>query len=131
MGNKADIRTGNKKRRRQDALYGLINYTDDNAFLKHLSAPLGLKTQDVFSGLSAVLRISPVIVLYYIVLYCATATLSGIWPKKGGLDLETWLRITNLQKRLPPRDNSRRRRVSRKITSVLQISACSLTLKGS
>ncbi len=37
MGNKADIRTGNKKRRRQDALYGLINYTDDNAFLKHLS----------------------------------------------------------------------------------------------
>jgi hypothetical protein len=67
LGNKADIRTGNKKRRRQDALYGLINYKDDNAFLKHLSAPLGLKTQDVFSGLFAVLRISPVIVLY---LYC-------------------------------------------------------------
>ncbi len=105
MGNKADIRTGNKKRRRQDALYGLINYADDNAFLKHLSASLGLKTQDVFSGFSAVLRISPVLLLYYIVLYCATATLYCIWPKKGDLDLETWPRITNLQKRLPPREN--------------------------
>ncbi len=131
MGNKADIRTGNKKRRRQDALYGLINHTDDNAFLKHLSAPLGLKTQDVFSGLSAVLRISPVIVLYYIVLYCATATLSGIWPKKGGLDLETWPRIANLQKDYYLEKTADEGGFSRKITRIPQISAYSLTLKGS
>ncbi len=83
MGNKADIRTGNKKRRRQDALYGLINYTDDNAFLKHLSAPLGLKTQDAFSGLSAVLRISPVIVLYlYCTVLCHSNTLLYMAEKR-------------------------------------------------
>jgi hypothetical protein len=31
--------------------HGPINYTDDNAFLKHLLVPLERKTEDIVSGI--------------------------------------------------------------------------------
>ncbi len=79
---------------------------------------------------NCVLKFSSPVSQYYIAVLWHSNTVWNM-AKKICLDLETWSAHNCWSKGLPPREHSRRRRPSRKITRMPQISIHSVPLEGS